>query len=69
MKRIIILMAASLISVSLSAQTWGFTQFEMKVNDGNHDLILEAFEEQVKNNVKITNGATFLEMISGHTDE
>ena len=50
MKRIFFLIAASLISVALSAQTWGFTQFEMKVNDGNHDLIVEAFEEQVKNN-------------------
>ena len=68
MKRIFFLIAASLISVALSAQTWGFTQFEMKVNDGNHDLIVEAFEEQVKNNVKITNGATWLEIISGHTD-
>ena len=52
---------------ALSAQTWGFTQFEMKVTDGNHDLIVEAFEEQA-DNVKMSNGNFWLEMIAGHTD-
>ena len=67
MKRIIFLIAASLISVALSAQTWGYTQFEMKVTDENHDLIVEAFEEQA-DNAKMSNGNFWLEMISGHTD-
>ena len=67
MKRIIFLIAASVISVALSAQTWGYTQFEMKVTDGNHDLIVEVLEEQA-DNVKMSNGNFWLEMIAGHTD-
>ena len=39
----------------------------MKVTDGNHDLIVEAFEEQA-DNAKMSNGNFWLEMISGHTD-
>ena len=67
MKRIIFLIATSLISVALSAQTWGYNTREMKVIDGNHDLIVEAFEIQA-DNLKLANGSVWIEMISGHTD-
>ena len=39
----------------------------MKVNDGNHDLIVEVLEEQA-DNVKESKGNFWLEMISGHTN-
>ena len=67
MKRIFFLIAASLISVALSAQTWGYNTMEMKVKDGNDDLILEAFEGQV-DNVKMVNGSFWLEWIYKGSD-
>jgi len=67
MKRIIFLIAASLISVALSAQTWGYNTMEMKVKDGNDDLILEAFEGQV-DNIKMVNGSFWLEWIYKGSD-
>ena len=61
MKRIIFLIAASLISVALSAQIWGYNTMEMKVKDEHHDLIVEAFQKQAY--VKLVNGGIWIERI------
>ena len=62
MKRIFFLIAASLISVALSAQTWGYNTMEMKVKEGNEDFVVEAFE--ARDDVKLVNGAVWIERIA-----
>ena len=61
MKRIFFLIAASLISVALSAQRWGYNTMEIKVKEGNEDFVVEAFE--ARDDVKLVNGAVWLERI------
>ena len=55
MKKIILLITTSLISVALSAQTWGYNALDIKIKEGNENEITEAYDK-VHEEIKLTNG-------------
>ena len=67
MKRIIFLIAASLISVALSAQTWGYNTVEIRIKEGNENEIIEAYDK-VHEDVKLTNGNVGFQKINKGSD-
>tara|TARA_S200000501_G_scaffold240632_1_gene225493 strand:+ start:130 stop:831 length:702 start_codon:yes stop_codon:yes gene_type:complete len=67
MKRVIFLIAASLISVALSAQTWGYNTVEIRIKEGNENEIIEAYDK-VHEDVKLTNGNVGFQKINKGSD-